>query len=65
MARHWTAPWLTAMLGAGLMIWILVQVLVLPEVSPLQALFLVIGLGLVAIGVAWLSATRQLVLRGR
>ena len=47
------------------MIWILVQVLVLPEVSSLQALFLVIGLGLVAIGVAWLSATRQLGLRGR
>ena len=65
VVRHWTAPWLTALLGAGLTIWILVQVLVLPEVSPLQALFLVIGLGLVAIGVAWLSATRQLVLRGR
>ena len=51
------------MLGAGLLIWILVQVLVMPEVSPLQALFLAIGLALVAIGVAWLNRTGQLRLR--
>lgn len=60
---HWTAPWLTAVLGAGLLIWILVQVLVMPEVSPLQALFLAIGLALIAIGVAWLNRTGQLRLR--
>lgn len=54
LARHWTAPWLTAILGAGLVIWILVQVAVMPETSALQAVFGSIGVALTAIGVAWL-----------
>jgi hypothetical protein len=56
---HWTAPWLTGVLGAGLAIWILVQVAVMPESSFLQAAFLAIGLVLVAVSVAWLRRTGQ------
>jgi hypothetical protein len=58
--RHWTAPWLTGILGAGLVIWIAVQLVVMPETSFLQAMFGAIGLALVAIGVAWLRRTGQL-----
>lgn len=57
IARHRFAPWLTAILGSGLVIWIGVQLVVLPEVSFLQAMFGVIGLLLVTIGVAWLRRT--------
>ena len=63
VVRHWTAPWLTAALGAGLMIWIVVQVLVLPEVSPLQSLFLLVGLAMFAIGAGWLRRIGWLRLR--
>jgi hypothetical protein len=58
--RHWTAPWLTGVLGAGLVIWILVQIAVMPEVMWLQGLFLVIGVVLCAISVAWLRRTGQM-----
>jgi hypothetical protein len=58
--RHWTAPWLTGVLGAGLAIWIGVQLVVMPEFSFLQAIFAVIGLVLAAISVAWLRETDQL-----
>ncbi len=58
--RHWTAPWLTGVLGAGLVIWILVQLLVMPEFSFLQAIFGIVGLTLAAISVTWLRATDQL-----
>jgi hypothetical protein len=58
--RHWTAPWLTGVLGTGLVIWILVQVAVMPEVMWLQALFLVVGIVLDAICLAWLRLTGQL-----
>ena len=58
--RHWTAPWLTGILGTGLMIWIGVQLVVMPEVSFLQAVFGVIGLVLAAMSVAWLRHTGQL-----
>jgi hypothetical protein len=58
--RHWTAPWLTGILGTGLVIWILVQLVVMPEFSFLQAIFGVVGLALMAIGVAWLRSTGQL-----
>lgn len=58
--RHWTAPWLTGVLGTGLVIWILVQLLVMPEVSVLQAIFGVVGLALMAISVVWLRSTEQL-----
>jgi hypothetical protein len=59
-ARHWTAPWLTGVLGAGLAIWIGVQLAVMPEVSFLQAVFGVIGLVLVVASIAWLRRTGQL-----
>jgi hypothetical protein len=58
--RHWTAPWLTGVLGTGLVIWIVVQVLVMPEVMWLQGLFLVVGVVLDVISLAWLRATGQL-----
>ena len=58
--RHWTAPWLTGILGAGLVIWIAVQLVVMPETSFLQAMFGAIGVVLVGIGVAWLRRTGQL-----
>ncbi len=61
--RHPVAPWLTAVLGAGLAIWIGVQLIVMPEVSFLQAVFGVIGVALVTIGLAWLRRTGQLRLR--
>ncbi|HEY6568769.1 MAG TPA: hypothetical protein VIZ22_00680 [Candidatus Limnocylindrales bacterium] len=61
--RHWAAPWLTGVLGAGLVVWILVQLLVMPETSLLQALFLATGVALAAIGFAWLTQTGQLRLR--
>jgi hypothetical protein len=52
--RHRWAPPLTAALGTGLVIWIGVQLLVMPEVSALQALFGGIGVVLVAVGAAWM-----------
>lgn len=54
------APWLTGVLGAGLVVWILVQLVLIPEVSPLQAAFGVIGVVLVAVSVLWLRASGQL-----
>jgi hypothetical protein len=60
ITRHPVAPWLTGVLGIGLVVWILVQVLLLPELSPLQAAFGAIGVVLVAVSVAWLRATGQL-----
>ena len=62
-ARHWIAPWGTVVLGAGLVIWIAVQLVVMPEFSFLQAVFGVIGVVLVILGAAWLRATGQLRLR--
>lgn len=58
--RHWSAPWLTGILGTGLVIWIVVQLVVMPEVSFLQAIFGVVGLALVAISLTWLRSTGQL-----
>ena len=52
--RRAAAPWLTGMLGIGLVIWILVQVAVLPELSSLQAVFAAVGLALIAVSIAWL-----------
>jgi hypothetical protein len=60
LARHPVAPWLTLVLGIGLVVWIAVQLVVMPEVSFLQAIFGVIGLVLVAAGVGWLRHTGQL-----
>lgn len=58
--RHRFAPPLTAILGTGLVIWIGVQLVVMPEVSFLQAIFGSIGVALVAIGLAWMRRVGQL-----
>jgi hypothetical protein len=59
VVRHWTAPWLTAVLGAGLVIWIGVQLVVMPETSFLQAMFGIIGMVLLVLGTAWMRLTGQ------
>jgi hypothetical protein len=61
--RHRWAPWLTGVLGAGLVIWIAVQLVVMPEVSFLQAMFGTIGVVLVGVSVAWLRRLGELRLR--
>jgi hypothetical protein len=58
--RHWSAPWLTGILGAGLVIWIVVQLVVMPEVMWLQWAFLVVGLVLGFSAPLWLRRTGQL-----
>lgn len=58
--RHWSAPWLTAILGVGLIIWILVQLAVLPERMVLQWIFLGTGLLLGLVALSWLRQTGQL-----
>jgi hypothetical protein len=60
IGRHWAAPWLTSILGAGLVIWIGVQLVVMPETSFLQAMFGVIGIALLVLGAAWMRLTGQL-----
>ena len=54
ISRHRYAPWLTGVLGAGLVIWIAVQLVVMPETSFLQATFGAIGIVLSVTSVAWL-----------
>src|SRR5947208_16441565 len=51
---HWVAPWLTATLGVGLVIWILVEILVLPATLFLTWVFLAIGLALGFVALFWL-----------
>lgn len=58
--RHWIAPWLTGALGVGLIIWILVQLAVMPETMILQWLFLATGLILGFVALFWLRRTGQL-----
>jgi uncharacterized membrane protein len=58
--RHWLAPWLTGTLGVGLIIWILVQLLVMPETMFLQWIFLAVGLALGFVALFWLRRTEQL-----
>ena len=58
---HWSAPWLTAILGVGLIIWILVQLMVMPETMILQWIFLATGLLLGFVALFWLRHTGQLV----
>ena len=58
--RNRAAPWLTGVLGAGLVIWILVEILLLPETMFLTWLFLAIGIVLGGISLAWLRRTGQL-----
>ncbi len=58
--RHWSAPWLTAILGVGLIVWILIQLAVMPETMILQPIFLATGLLLGFVALFWLRHTGQL-----
>lgn len=58
--RHWTAPWFTGTLGVGLIIWILVQLAVMPETMFLQWVFLSVGIVLGFVALFWLRRTGQL-----
>jgi hypothetical protein len=58
--RHWAGPWLAAILGVGLIIWILVQLAVMPETMILQWIFLAVGLFLGFVALFWLRRTGQL-----
>jgi hypothetical protein len=60
VARHWLAPWLTATLGVGMIIWIAVQILVMPETMILTWLFLGVGFVLGFVALFWLRRTGQL-----
>ena len=59
MRRHWVAPWLTGTLGVGMIVWIAVEILVLPETMSLTWLFLAIGFVLGLIALFWLRRTDQ------
>jgi hypothetical protein len=58
--RHWIAPWLTGTLGVGMIIWILVEIIALPETMFLTWLFLAIGIVLGFIALFWLRITGQM-----
>jgi hypothetical protein len=58
--RHWLAPWLTGALGVGMIIWITVQIVSLPETMWLTWVFLAIGFILGFIALFWLRRTGQL-----
>jgi hypothetical protein len=58
--RHWIAPWLTGTLGVGLIIWILVEIVTLPETMLLTWIFLATGLALGFVALFWLRRTGQL-----
>lgn len=57
---HALAPWLTGVLGVGLIVWILVQIAVMPETMILQPIFLAIGIALGFVALFWLRRTGQL-----
>lgn len=59
--RNWSAPWLTGALGVGLIIWIAVQLLVMPETMFLQPIFLAVGFALGFVALFWLRRTGQLI----
>jgi hypothetical protein len=58
--RHWIAPWLTGALGVGLIIWIAVEIVSLPETMILTWVFLAIGFTLGFIALFWLRRTGQM-----
>ena len=60
LARHRSAPWWMGTLGMGLIIWILVQLAIMPETSWLQWFFLLSGLVLGFVALFWLRRTGQL-----
>ena len=57
---HWVAPWLKGVLGVGLIVWILVQLALMPETMLLQWVFLVVGVALGLVALFWLRRTNQL-----
>lgn len=58
--RHWIAPWMTGALGVGLIVWIGVQIVTMPETMILTWVFLAIGFVLGFIALIWLRRTGQL-----
>ncbi|HEX5823188.1 MAG TPA: hypothetical protein VFY18_01905 [Candidatus Limnocylindrales bacterium] len=58
--RNWIAPWLTGALGVGLITWIVVQIVTLPETMFLTWVFLAIGITLGFVALFWLRRTGQL-----
>ena len=58
--RHWSAPWLTGALGVGLIVWILVQLAIMPETMWLQWTFLAVGIVMGFVALFWLRRTDQL-----
>ena len=60
LMSHWVAPWLTGTLGVGLIIWIAVQLAVMPETMILQPIFMAIGFVLGFVALFWLRRTGQL-----
>lgn len=56
--RHWLAPWMMGGLGVALMIWIAVQVLIIP-LSFLQPTIFVIGAAQGLIALFWLMRHRE------
>jgi hypothetical protein len=60
--RHWLAPWLTGILGVGMIIWIAVEIVTLPETMILTWIFLAVGFALGLVALFWLRRTGQLVL---
>ena len=60
VVRHWTAPWLTGVLGVGLIVWIAVEILVMPETMVLTWVFLAIGFAMGVVALSWLRHTGQL-----
>jgi hypothetical protein len=57
---HWSAPWLTGAMGVGLIVWIAVQLIVMPETHPLQLAFGAAGFALGFVSLFWLRASGQL-----
>lgn len=58
--RHWIAPWLTGALGIGLIIWIAVEIVLLPETMILTWVFLGTGFALGFVSLFWLRQTGHL-----
>jgi hypothetical protein len=59
-ARHWLAPWLTGALGVGMIIWIAVEIITLPQTMILTWVFLAVGFVVGFIALFWLRRTGQM-----
>jgi hypothetical protein len=60
LIRHWFAPWWMGTLAVGLIAWIAIQFVLMPETSWLQVFFLASGFALGLIALFWLRRTGQL-----